>query len=318
MMMTDRDLQQLQEALPGIAVRTGEPMSRHTTFRCGGPAALFVEVRNAGELQAVLEAVEEREIPFFLLGRGSNLLVSDAGYDGAVITLGGDFTDIRISAENPQYIEAGAGASLTGLSAFARDHGLTGLEFACGIPGSTGGGIIMNAGAYGGEMKDVTVSVDVLPRERGAAPFTVSSRDMAFGYRTSRARTEGLIVLRAVIGLQEGDSEEIGARMEELLEQRRQKQPLEFPSAGSTFKRPEGYFAGKLIQDAGLSGFRIGDAQVSEKHCGFVINRGSASASEIAALIAAVQEKVYENSGVMLEREVIYLGSGLEPAADRR
>ncbi len=316
--MTDRDLQQLREALPGIAVRTGEPMSRHTTFRCGGPAALFVEVRNAGELQAVLEAVEEREIPFFLLGRGSNLLVSDAGYDGAVITLGGDFADIRISAEDPQYIEAGAGASLTGLSAFARDHGLTGLEFACGIPGSTGGGIIMNAGAYGGEMKDVTVSVDVLPRERGAAPFTVSGEDMAFGYRTSRAKTEELIVLRAVIGLQEGDREEIGARMEELLEQRRQKQPLEFPSAGSTFKRPEGYFAGKLIQDAGLSGFRIGDAQVSEKHCGFVINRGSASASEIAALIAAVQEKVYENSGVMLEREVIYLGSGLEPAADRR
>ncbi len=316
--MTDRDLQQLREALPGIAVRTGEPMSRHTTFRCGGPAALFVEVRNAGELQAVLEAVEEREIPFFLLGRGSNLLVSDAGYDGAVITLGGDFADIRISAEDPQYIEAGAGASLTGLSAFARDHGLTGLEFACGIPGSTGGGIIMNAGAYGGEMKDVTVSVDVLPRERGAAPFTLSGEDMAFGYRTSRAKTEELIVLRAVIGLQEGGREEIGARMEELLEQRRQKQPLEYPSAGSTFKRPEGYFAGKLIQDAGLSGFRIGDAQVSEKHCGFVINRGSASASEIAALSAAVQEKVYENSGVMLEREVIYLGSGLEPAADRR
>ncbi|MBO5998225.1 MAG: UDP-N-acetylmuramate dehydrogenase [Lachnospiraceae bacterium] len=302
-----------------------EPLSAHTTFKCGGPAQLFIEAENDDELSGLLRLFEERKIPYFILGRGSNLLVSDDGFNGAVICLCGDYSGIGICGEcmdsstgesspdgsgaeaGKTVVEAGAGASLVGLSAFARDNSLDGLAFACGIPGSVGGGIIMNAGAYGGELKDVTLSVDVLDPE-SLRIFTIPAPEMEFGYRTSRAKKEGLIVLRARFGLEKGDRDAIAGKMEELLLQRRQKQPLEYPSAGSTFKRPEGYFAGKLIQDAGLKGFSVGAAQVSEKHSGFVINRGGASAAEIAELIETVRRKVYENSGVMLEREVIYVG----------
>ncbi len=309
-------------------IRRLEPLSAHTTFKCGGPAQLFIEAGNDDELAGLLRLFKERNVPYFILGRGSNLLVSDDGFNGAVVCLGGAYSTIGIcsgSSENSSgdngsdesgpdgeknggtIVEAGAGASLAALSGFARDRSLDGLAFACGIPGSVGGGIIMNAGAYGGELKDVVLSVDVMD-PRSTEIFTVPAPEMEFGYRTSRAKKEGFIVLRARFGLAKGDREAIAAKMEDLLLQRRQKQPLEYPSAGSTFKRPEGYFAGKLIQDAGLKGFSVGGAQVSEKHSGFVINRGGASAADVAELIETVRRKVYEDSGVMLEREVIYLG----------
>ena len=284
-------------------VAVNEQMSRHTTFRIGGPADYFVTPSKEEEIEAVIHVCRQYNVPFYIMGNGSNLLVGDKGYRGAVIQIFKKMYSIEVK-ENQ--ICAQAGALLSKIAAKALKAGLTGFEFASGIPGTLGGALVMNAGAYGGEMKQVLKSARVLDIQGNI--FTLSAEQMEFGYRTSIFAKKGYIVLNAVIELQSGDKEAIREKMEELRERRVTKQPLEYGSAGSTFKRPEGYFAGKLIEDAGLRGFRIGDAQVSEKHCGFVINRGNATAAEVIELMEQVVSRVEKNSGVHLEPEVKRIG----------
>lgn len=296
-------LSKLQQLVGKEHVYEQEPMKNHTTFRAGGCARYLVEPQSVEQLKEVLEVCREEQIAHYIVGNGSNLLVSDTGYDGVIIHLFKNMDQIRVE-DTRMYLQAGV--LLVRAAHAARRAGLTGLEFASGIPGTVGGAMVMNAGAYGGEMKDVVREVTVLTGDGEIIRYT--GEEMKFGYRRSRITGEDSIVLEAVLELEKGDPEQIAARMEELKEQRLSKQPLEYASAGSTFKRPQGYFAGKLIQDAGLRGFRIGDAQVSEKHCGFVINRGNATASEIAELIREVQRRVLETSGVTLETEVKFLG----------
>ena len=280
-------------------------MSRHTTFRVGGPAALFLEIATEEELTKVLGLLNRMEEPYYLLGNGSNLLVSDTGYDGIILHLAKEFHQVEIRENNTMYCEAGA--TLAAIAREALAQSLTGFEFAAGIPGTLGGAIVMNAGAYDGEMKQVVASVRLMTPQ--GEIVEKSCEEMHFAYRHSILKEEAYIVLGAVLQLHEGQQEDIRGRMEELAAKRRDKQPLEYPSAGSTFKRPEGYFAAKLIQDAGLRGYSHGDAQVSEKHCGFVINRGKASAADIYALIQEIQEKVWNTFEVKLEPEVIMLGN---------
>jgi UDP-N-acetylmuramate dehydrogenase len=296
-------MERLQELVGAENIFWNEPMKNRTTFRAGGPARCLVEPESLEQLQEVLEYVRAEKIPFYIIGNGSNLLVSDEGYDGVIIQLFKKLSKIRIS-DDRMLLEAGV--LLVRAANMARKEGLAGLEFASGIPGTIGGAMVMNAGAYGGEMKDVVERVRVVTSDGQIRDYT--GEEMAFGYRTSRITAEGSVVVEVELKLHKDDPAQIQARMDELKAKRLEKQPLEFASAGSTFKRPEGYFAGKLIQDAGLRGFSIGDAQVSEKHCGFVINRGGASASQIAQLIREVQRRVYENSGVQLETEVRFLG----------
>lgn len=296
-------LEILQKLVGTEQVWAQEPMKKHTTFRVGGCARYLVEPRDVQQLSAVVNACREQKVPYYVVGNGSNLLVSDAGYNGVIIHLFKNMSEIRTEG-NHMILQAGA--LLARAARTACREGLSGLEFASGIPGTVGGALVMNAGAYGGEMKDVVSRVTVLTSE--GEPREYTKEQMAFGYRRSRLTEEAGIVLETEFTLHPGRTEEIQARMEELKEKRVLKQPLEYASAGSTFKRPEGHFAGKLIEDAGLRGFRIGDAQVSEKHCGFVINRGNASASEIAEVIRQVQDRVYAHSGVRLQTEVKFLG----------
>ncbi len=284
-------------------VRIDEPMNRHTTFRIGGPADYFLLPSTAEEVKGILEICKEKEIPYFILGNGSNLLVSDEGYRGAVIQLYRNYGEITVG---PRTIRASAGVLLSQIAAAAKNASLAGFEFAGGIPGTLGGAVVMNAGAYGGEMKDVLKEVTVMTKE--GEIVTIPAGELEMGYRTSLIKRTGYIVLEAVIELDTGDQEEIKERMRELTEQRVSKQPLEYPSAGSTFKRPLGHFAGKLIMDAGLSGYQVGGAQVSEKHCGFVINRGNATAADVRTLMQDVQDKVKEQFDVVLEPEVKFLG----------
>ena len=250
-----------------------EPMKRHTTFRIGGPAEVFVIPGNLEEVQRILEICRTEDLPYFILGNGSNLLVSDRGYRGVVIQLDRNFGEVKVEGTE---IHASAGALLSTIAVAARRASLTGFEFAGGIPGTLGGAVVMNAGAYGGEMKDVLRKVMVM--DQSGKVFEIPAEELQMGYRTSIIKTAGYIVLGAVLSLKEGNLEEIKMLTRKLSEQRTSKQPLEYPSAGSTFKRPEGYFAGKLIMDSGLRGYRVGGAQVSEKHCGFVINTGDATA----------------------------------------
>lgn len=308
-MITRELILQLQKIVAPGRVREKEILASHSSFRTGGPADLFIEVCDREELTKVMDLLAQSQTEVFLLGRGTNLLIGDGGYRGAVVTMcapAGTETALNRVEVDGTMLRAGAGASLLKIAMAARDAGLAGFEFAAGIPGSLGGAVMMNAGAYGGEMKQVVRSVDVL--YPGKEVRTYSGEEMEFGYRTSRLKREDGIVLAAAIELAPGDKQAITDRITELAQQRKDKQPLEFASAGSTFKRPEGYFAGKLIQDAGLKGFRVGDAQVSEKHAGFVINRGNASAAQIRKLIEEVQRIVLEDAGVQLEREVIFLG----------
>ena len=284
-------------------VRISEPMNRHTTFRIGGPADYFLLPSTAEEVKKILEICKKKELPYFILGNGSNLLVSDEGYRGVIIQLYRNYGGITVEGTN---IRAGAGALLSQIASAAKNASLTGFEFAGGIPGTLGGAVVMNAGAYGGEMKDVLKEVTVMT-EQGEI-MTIPAEKLEMGYRTSLVKKAGYLVLEAVISLKAGDVEEIKAIMKDLTEKRVSKQPLEYPSAGSTFKRPEGYFAGKLIMDAGLRGYQVGGAQVSEKHCGFVINKGNATAADVCGLIKDVQEKVQEQFGVTLEPEVKFLG----------
>ena len=284
-------------------VFTKEPMSRHTTFRAGGPADFFVTPEKEGQVRKTLSLLKEAQVPRYIMGNGSNLLVGDRGYRGVILQICKKMNRIRIQ---DTVIQAQAGALLSKIAAEAQAKGLTGFEFASGIPGSLGGAAMMNAGAYGGEMKQVLTQAQVL--NASGEIEDVLAEEMELGYRSSVFSRNGGVILSASIQLEPGDPPAIQSRMEELKFLRTSKQPLEYPSAGSTFKRPEGYFAGKLIQDAGLRGFQVGGAQVSEKHCGFVINKDQASAMDIRSLMEQVSEKVYTRFGVRLEPEVKLIG----------
>lgn len=284
-------------------VKLQEPMSKHTTFRIGGPADFYLCPHSTKEVQQTVQICKEENLPYFILGNGSNLLVSDKGYRGVIIQLWKNFSDISVK---DCCITAKAGALLSKVAAEALEKGLTGMEFASGIPGTIGGAVFMNAGAYGGEMKDIIKEVKVLD-DQGEIRV-LSNEEMKLGYRTSIVKEKGYTVLSAVLQLKKGDVSVIREAMEDLKNRRTSKQPLDMPSAGSTFKRPEGYFAGKLIMDSGLRGFSMGGAQVSEKHCGFVVNKGGATAEDVTALIREVQRRVKEKFGVELETEVRFLG----------
>ncbi len=284
-------------------VRVSEPMSRHTTFQVGGPADYFVTPKEERQIQDVAAVLQGAGVPFYIMGNGSNLLVGDKGYRGVMIQICKKMNQIEIQ---DNMIHAQAGALLSKIAAKALTAGLAGFEFASGIPGTLGGAVMMNAGAYGGEMKQVVTAARVMKISGEMEEVPVG--EMGLGYRTSIFSKNGDIVMSADIKLDTGDVEKIRANMEELKKKSVEKQTLEYPSAGSTFKRPEGYFAGKLIQDSGLRGFRVGDAQVSEKHCGFVVNRGQATAAEIMDLIEQVSDRVYTQFGVRLEPEVRQVG----------
>lgn len=284
-------------------VFTEEAMSQHTTFKIGGPADYFLMPDKDEDVGRVIKICKEKEIPYFILGNGSNLLVGDGGYRGAVIQIYRNMSSVTVEGNE---ITAQAGALLSAVAAAAKNASLTGFEFAGGIPGTIGGAVVMNAGAYGGEMKDVLTEVTVMNAEGDI--FTLPTEELELGYRTSIIKTAGYIVLEAKIRLKEGDPEVIRETMKDLTIRRTTKQPLEYPSAGSTFKRPEGYFAGKLIMDSGLAGYQVGGAQVSEKHCGFVINAGDATARDVRTLMDNVRDIVYKKYGVTLEPEVKFLG----------
>ena len=277
----------------------GEPLAPYTTFRVGGAAEGLFLPKDSEALREAVRLAREEELPLYIMGNGSNLLVSDRGLRGLVIRIGKEMSRVTVTGNR---LFAEAGVSLAKLSNEALSAGLTGLEFASGIPGTLGGGIVMNAGAYGGELKDVVTHVTYLTDDGEVKELP--AEELSLGYRTSRFQSGGGVVLSACMTLREGDPNEIRARMQDYANRRKEKQPLEYPSAGSTFKRPEGYFAGALIENAGLKGFSVGDAAVSEKHAGFVINRGNASAQDVYTLIRAVQDKVEADSGVRLEPEV--------------
>lgn len=284
-------------------IRQNEPMKNHTTFRVGGPADIFL-TPSAEELPAVLSVCREEQMPVTVIGNGSNLLVGDQGIRGVVICIGSGMRGIRVDGEK---IFLEAGVTLAAVAQQAAKAGLTGLEFASGIPGTFGGAVVMNAGAYGGEMKDVIVSVRVISED--GEILTLSKEELDLSYRHSVIPEHGYLVIDGELLLtREKDPDQITERMEELKKKRIEKQPLEYPSAGSTFKRPEGYFAGKLIMDAGLRGFSVGGAAVSEKHCGFVINKGNATAADICALMDEVTRIVKEKYAVTLEPEVKKVG----------
>ena len=280
-----------------------EPMSAHTTFKIGGAADILITVGNLSELQTVISACKDCSMPYMILGNGSNLLVSDKGIEGAVIALDGDFKEISVESET---VTAGAGAKLSRLCTVAMEHSLSGLEFAYGIPGTVGGAMYMNAGAYGGEMKDVALSVTALSPDGSVRE--VPAAEMALGYRTSVFKTNGDIILFAKYNLHTGDKSAIKAQMEDIMGRRKSKQPLEYPSAGSVFKRPEGAFAGTLIEQCGLKGKTVGGAQVSEKHAGFIINVGGATCDDVMELVKVVQDTVKAETGYILEREIIRTG----------
>ena len=293
----------LNNVIAKDSILIDEPMSRHTTFRVGGPADFFVTPKAKEEVRDVIRICKEAGMPYYIIGNGSNLLVSDAGYRGVIVQICKEMNEVKVEGD---LVKAQAGALLSGIAAKALGAELSGFEFASGIPGTIGGACVMNAGAYGGEMKDVLETVTVLTRDGDVK--TLTKDELELGYRTSVIAKKGYIVLEAVLELQKGEKEKIQAVMDYLKERRVTKQPLEYPSAGSTFKRPEGYFAGKLIQDAGLRGFQVGGAQVSEKHCGFVINKDQATASDVMNLMNQVSDKVYEEFGVRLQPEVKRLG----------
>ena len=307
-MKTERIIQRLSEAVGPGQLFVNEKMSAHTTFRVGGEADIFVEIHDRNQLEKALAILKSENLcvrnrDFYLIGNGSNLLVSDKGLRGVVLHLSKEYSHIAV---NGNTLVCEAGCTLAAIARKAYECALTGFEFAAGIPGSLGGAIVMNAGAYDGEMKQVVKSVRLMTPD--AKIIEKSAEEMRFAYRHSIVKEQELIVLDVTIGLLPGNQTEIRKKMDELAWKRRDKQPLEYPSAGSTFKRPEGYFAAKLIDDAGLRGFTVGGAQVSEKHCGFVINMGDATASDIYTLICEVQKRVKEASGVMIEPEVILLG----------
>lgn len=302
------DMAELREIVGEEHVQENVSLAGYTTFRIGGPADVLVQAGEEEQLERVLAWCRESGRPWILLGRGSNVLVDDAGFRGTVILLDGTLAQIEVRGDQ---ITAGAGASLARIARTALEHELTGVEYAAGIPGTLGGAVYMNAGAYGGEIGRTVSSIRYLDKE---GIHEIGPEEAGFEYRSSRFMRENAIVLGAEMTLQPGDRQAIMDRMQELAEQRKSKQPLEYPSAGSMFRRPEGFFAGKLIQDAGLAGYSVGGAQVSEKHCGFVINRGNATAEDVRELVRQVADRVEQTFGVRLEPEVRYLSQeGLKP-----
>lgn len=295
-------IEKLKKSLPELEIREREPMKGHTTFRIGGAADVFISPK-AEELEEVLAIAKEEQVPVTVIGNGSNLLVGDGGIRGLVVEIGAGMSLVSIEGN---LLKAGAGTLLSRVAGAAASAGLSGMEFAAGIPGSVGGAVTMNAGAYGGEMKDILKSVKVLTRDGQRKTLSVEELDL--GYRHSCIPEKDYVVVEAQFALSPKPEEEIRSLMADLAGRRREKQPLEYPSAGSTFKRPEGYFAGKLIMDAGLRGYTVGGAQVSEKHCGFVINRGNATAADVKKLMEDVQKKVYKKFGITLEPEVKIIG----------
>ncbi len=296
-------IEALQKFVPRENIRLQEPMAGHTTFRIGGPADCFLELENEEQLKKVRRYLELTGVSFFVLGNGSNLLVNDTGYRGIILQVGSKMNGISVQGNR---VIAKAGATLVQAARTAMEHGLSGLEFASGIPGTVGGGVVMNAGAYGGEMSQAVVQVNVVSRD--GEILEMDNETMEFGYRSSVIKHSPFIVTEVTFCLDRDDKDVIKGRMEELAMRRREKQPLEYPSAGSTFKRPEGHFAGKLIMEAGLKGFRIGGAQVSEKHCGFVVNTGNATAQDVRDVMTAVQNRVKGQFGVELEPEILFVG----------
>lgn len=297
-------LDQTAQAL-GCPLRVDEPMARHTTFQIGGPADRFLDVGTREQLRALLGCLSREGIPYLVLGKGSNLLVSDKGIRGAVLHLTGDFQKVELLPDG-KTLRAGAGATLAAVCAFARERGLAGLEFAWGIPGSVGGGAYMDAGAYGGEMRDVVARVLHLGPD--GTPGEARGEDLAFGYRKSRY-TGGRDIITAVeFTLEPGDQAAIAGKMEELMARRKEKQPYDMPSAGSIFKRPQNGFAAALIEQCGLKGRRVGGAQVSEKHAGFIVNAGGATCRDVLELIAIIRKTVEEQTGTRLECEVRVTG----------
>ena len=301
--MDNAFIEKIKEVVGEKYVKENESMASHCTFRCGGNAELFVTPGSIDELTQVVALCRENDVEFLVIGNGSNLLVKDEGYKGVIIEVNSRISFIDVIGEN---IVADAGAKLSAVAVTAMENDLGGFEFAHGIPGNIGGAVMMNAGAYGGEMKQVLESAVVLTQE--GELLTIPVEELGLAYRTSVVEKKDYVVVEATLRLKKGDQAAIREVMDDLKQRRVTKQPLEFGSAGSTFKRPEGYFAGKLIEDAGLRGFRIGDAQVSEKHCGFVINRGNATAAQVCELMQEVVKKVKETSGVTLELEVKRIG----------
>lgn len=288
----------MQSVLNDIECRKNEPMKKHTTFRIGGPARFFYVPKNIDELKLIIQYCKDEKLKYMIIGNGSNMLFMDEGFDGAIICVGNGMSNISVD-NTSIYVEAGA--LLSKVASSARDAGLAGMEFAAGIPGTIGGAIVMNAGAYGGEMKDIVSFVDILEADGDVRRY--SNEEMQFGYRRSIVDADKVVV-GVELKLASGNVDDINARMDELKTARVSKQPLEYPSAGSTFKRPEGYFAGKLIDDCGLRGYRVGGAMVSEKHCGFVINYDNATANDVLKLMDDVKNKVYDEYNVLLEPEV--------------
>ncbi len=296
-------LQKIRERIPQDRIRLHAPMSEHTTLHIGGPADILATAQNAQEIAFLVACANEYHIPVLMLGNGSNLLVKDGGIRGLVVKYGEEMASISVEGTA---LTAKAGASLAAVAKEAARHGLTGLCYACGIPGTVGGGVYMNAGAYGGELKESIIEVEAITADGQIR--TYAGEEMHFGYRHSRAQEEPIIITSVKFQLSPGDKETIWADMKEFNRRRNEKQPMDLPSAGSTFKRPEGYFAGQLIDQAGLRGVRVGDAQVSEKHAGFLVNTGNATAADFLGLIALVQRTVHEKHGVWLTPEVRIVG----------
>nr|WP_308743569.1 UDP-N-acetylmuramate dehydrogenase [uncultured Anaerosporobacter sp.] len=295
--------QKLKAILPEENLVRNEPLAKHTTFKIGGPAEYFVTPENEDQLKLVIKVCKESNIPYYIIGKGSNLLVGDKGYKGVIIQIYKNFDLIEI---DKNIVTAGAGVMLSRLATQAAEQNLAGLQGECGIPGTLGGAVTMNAGAYGYEIKDYIISATVLNQE--GEIFTLNKEELQLAYRTSIIQKNSYIVIEAVFELPYGNKEDILAEIAEFNRKRVEKQPLEYPSAGSTFKRPVGYFAGKLIMDSGLAGYRVGDIMISMKHCGFVVNVGNGTASEVRQLIEDVQHIVYEKHQVMLEPEVRIIG----------
>ncbi len=296
-------IEALKQIVGENSIFENENMASHTTFKCGGNASLYIAPNSTDELVRVLEVLSNENYPYMVIGNGSNLLVKDEGYDGAIVEVDKKISEIDVRGEE---IIVEAGAKLSKVATIAMENDLAGFEFAHGIPGNMGGAVVMNAGAYGGEMKDVLKWVKVV--DQNGEIKTLENEELELGYRTSRVMKEKMIVLEACIKLDLGVMGDIAEVMALLMSKRKASQPLEYPSAGSTFKRPEGYFAGKLVQDAGMKGYRVGDAMVSDKHSGFVINCGNATATEVIQVIKDVQAKVKEDFGVDLEPEVRIIG----------
>lgn len=302
-MISEAVIQALRKFVPEENICLHESMASHTTFRIGGLADCFVQLENTEQLIKVQKYLSQVGMPFFILGNGSNLLVSDAGFRGVILQIGPKMSKVTVEGN---VIVAQAGASMAQIARTAMEHELAGMEFASGIPGTIGGGVVMNAGAYGGELSQIVTQVNVVNSE--GEIMELDNETMEFGYRTSTIRNNPFTVTEVILRLEKGDRQQIRERMEELAARRREKQPLEYPSAGSTFKRPAGYYAGQLIMEAGLRGFQCGGAKVSDKHCGFVINTGNATAEDVRTLIREIQTRVKDQFNVNLETEVLFLG----------